>query len=124
MTLDRIGAITLFVDDPARSKEFYGRVFDAALEYEDENSAVFGFSGVLVNVLKRTGADTLVEPAAVGRAPALLLTIWVDDADATCAELRDRGVELLNGPVDRAWGVRTAAFADPDGHVWEIAQRL
>jgi catechol 2,3-dioxygenase-like lactoylglutathione lyase family enzyme len=31
-------------------------------------------------------------------------------------------VELLNGPIDREWGVRTAAFADPDGHVWEVAQ--
>ena len=35
---------------------------------------------------------------------------------------RARGVELLNGPLDREWGVRTAAFADPDGHVWEVAQ--
>ncbi|HPM51986.1 MAG TPA: hypothetical protein PK282_07100, partial [Rhodoglobus sp.] len=30
-------------------------------------------------------------------------------------------VEQLNGPVDRPWGIRTAAFADPAGHVWEIA---
>ncbi|MDX6234448.1 MAG: hypothetical protein QOH68_3556, partial [Nocardioidaceae bacterium] len=52
------------------------------------------------------------------------LTIWVDDADATCADLTARGVHLLNGPMNRAWGVRTAAFADPDGHVWEVAQEL
>jgi lactoylglutathione lyase len=52
------------------------------------------------------------------------LTIWVDDADAVCAELAERGIELLNGPVDREWGVRTAAFSDPDGHVWEVAQEL
>jgi uncharacterized glyoxalase superfamily protein PhnB len=38
--------------------------------------------------------------------------------------LRGRGVEFLNGPQDRPWGQRTAAFADPDGHVWEIAQEL
>lgn len=35
-----------------------------------------------------------------------------------------RGVELLNGPMDREWGVRTACFADPAGNVWEIAQVL
>jgi uncharacterized glyoxalase superfamily protein PhnB len=23
--------------------------------------------------------------------------------------------------IDRPWGVRTAAFADPEGHVWEVA---
>jgi uncharacterized glyoxalase superfamily protein PhnB len=33
-------------------------------------------------------------------------------------------VELINGPIDRPWGMRTACFADPDGHVWEIAQQL
>jgi uncharacterized glyoxalase superfamily protein PhnB len=49
------------------------------------------------------------------------LTINVDDVDAVCAELARRGVTLLNGPVDRPWGVRTAAFRDPDGHAWEIA---
>jgi len=49
-------------------------------------------------------------------------TIEVDDVDATCAELIRRGVELLNGPIDRPWGVRTAAFQDPAGHIWEIAK--
>jgi len=48
----------------------------------------------------------------------------VDDADATCAQLQARGVELLNGPMDRAWGLRTATFTDPDGHIWEIASEL
>ena len=50
-----------------------------------------------------------------------LFTIDVDDVDAMCRELEGRGVRLLNGPVDRPWGVRTAAFMDPGGHIWEIA---
>jgi len=52
------------------------------------------------------------------------MTIWVDDVDAICGSLRDLGVELLNGPVDRAWGQRTASFADPDGHIWEVAAAI
>jgi catechol 2,3-dioxygenase-like lactoylglutathione lyase family enzyme len=43
------------------------------------------------------------------------ITLFVDD---------QRGVDLLNGPMNREWGVRTAAFTDPDGHIWEIAQEL
>jgi uncharacterized glyoxalase superfamily protein PhnB len=39
-----------------------------------------------------------------------------------CAQLKDRGVELLNGPMDRPWGIRTACFKDPAGHIWEIAK--
>jgi hypothetical protein len=33
-------------------------------------------------------------------------------------------VTLLNGPVNREWGMRTASFTDPDGHIREVAQRL
>jgi len=53
-----------------------------------------------------------------------LLTIEVDDANAVCEELAAHGVTLLNGPIDRPWGRRTAAFADPAGNTWEIAQEL
>jgi uncharacterized glyoxalase superfamily protein PhnB len=48
-------------------------------------------------------------------------TLGVDDVDAKSKELQERGVELLNGPVDRPWGIRTASFRDPGGHIWEIA---
>ena len=72
-------------------------------------------------------AHELIEPGTVADREAgsrFQLTIWVDDVDAACAELADRGVTLLNGPVDREWGVRTASFADPAGHLWEVAQQL
>jgi lactoylglutathione lyase len=41
-----------------------------------------------------------------------------------CSELTGRGAALLTGPADRAWGMRTATFADPGGHIWEIAQEI
>jgi lactoylglutathione lyase len=43
--------------------------------------------------------------------------MFVDDADALFADLAKRGVSIIYGPIDRAWGVRTAAFLDPDGYV-------
>ena len=127
MALNSVGAITLFVDDAKRSKEFYGRVFEAPVIYEDENAVAFKFENTIVNLLARSQAPELIEPATVagaGTGSTFQLTIWVDDTDALCEELAVRGVELVNGPLDRPWGVRTACFADPDGHVWEIAQEL
>ena len=53
-----------------------------------------------------------------------MLSIGVDDVDATHATLLERGVEILNGPMDRPWGLRSVSFADPDGHVWEFAAAL
>lgn len=120
-----IGAITLFVEDLEAAKRFYREVFGLAVTFEDEDSAVFDFGNAIVNLLKTTAAGELIEPAAVASKEAgsrLVFTIEVDDVDAMCAELSARGVKLLNGPMDRPWGVRTASFSDPGGHIWEIAK--
>jgi lactoylglutathione lyase len=122
-----LGAITLFVDDISRAKSFYQDVFQLSPMYEDENAAAFKFENTIINLLARPAAHELVTPNAVadpGGGASFQLTIWVGDTDSLVDHLKSRGVELLNGPIDRAWGLRTAAFADPDGHVWEIAQGL
>ena len=119
-----ISAITLFVEDVAMAKAFYLKVFAGPVVFEDADSAVFKIGGTLVNLLNVGEARELIAPAQVARREAgarAQLTITVDDVDATCAELVRRGVTLLNGPMDRPWGIRTASFADPGGHIWEIA---
>jgi len=120
-----INAVTLFVEDLAATKAFYAEVFGVPKIYEDDDSAVFNFGNTIVNLLKSTAAVELIEPAAIAPPDAgarMQFTIEVDDVDAMCAELARRGVELLNGPIDRPWGVRTACFRDPGGHIWEIAK--
>jgi len=119
-----ITAITLFVEDLTASKHFYGEVFGLPVHYEDEASAVFNFGNTVINLLKVEEAPTLIAPAPVATLEAgsrFQFTISVDDVDAVCAELARRGVTLLNGPMDRPWGIRTASFQDPGGHIWEIA---
>jgi catechol 2,3-dioxygenase-like lactoylglutathione lyase family enzyme len=120
-----IGAITLFVEDLEATKRFYLDVFGLPVMYEDDNSAVFKFENTLINLLKTTAAVALIEPAPVASREAgarAQFTLGVDDVDAICVELVSRGVELLNGPMDRPWGIRTASFRDPAGHIWEIAR--
>jgi lactoylglutathione lyase len=122
-----IEAITLFVEDLERSRRFYQDVFDLPVFFEDANSAVFKFGNTLINLLKIHAARDLIDPRVVASPEAgsrFQFTIPVDDVDAACAELKARGVELLNGPMNRAWGIRTASFTDPGGHIWEIAQPL
>src|SRR5256885_1618660 len=91
-----LGAITLFVEDIEPAKSFYTRVFQNPIIFEDDASAGFRSQ----------------------------LTIFVDDVDRVCQEITSRGATLINGPMNRPWGVRTACFADPDGHVWEVAQSV
>ena len=120
-----IFAITLFTENLEQAKEFYQNVFGLPIDFEDSNSAVFKFGSTLVNLLKITEAKGLIEPAKVANRESgarYVFTISVDDVDAMCAELVGRGVKLLNGPMDRPWGIRTASFMDPAGHIWEIAK--
>lgn len=120
-----ISAITLFVEDLDATKRFYREVFGLPVTYEDDDSAVFGFANTLINLLRAPAAHELIEPARVAAADTgsrLQLTLTVDDVDAMCEELATRGVTLLNGPMDRPWGIRTASFRDPGGHIWEIAE--
>jgi catechol 2,3-dioxygenase-like lactoylglutathione lyase family enzyme len=120
-----ISAITLFAEDLATTKAFYQEVFGLPVHYEDDASAVFDFGNTLINLLAATEAVDLIAPAAIappGAGARVQFTITVDDVDATCAALARRGVELLNGPIDRPWGIRTACFRDPAGHIWEIAK--
>ena len=120
-----IAAITLFVEDLEAAKSFYRRVFELPIVYEDGNSAVFKFGDTLVNLLMTSEAPGLVEPAPVASPEAgvrFQFTLGVDDVDAMCEGLVRRGVELLNGPMDRPWGIRTASFRDPGGHIFEIAR--
>ena len=120
-----IDHLVIRVKDFERSKKFYQEVFGLPIHFEDPDSAVFNFGNTLINLLKVTEAPDLIGPAKVAHPDAgsrFQFTIDVDDVDAMCAELAKRGVELLNGPIDRPWGIRTASFRDPAGHIWEIAK--
>ena len=125
--LKSLDAVTLFVEDTQRSKAFYAKAFGLPVLFEDQNSVVFRFDHVVINLLNVAAAVDLIKPAEVGGSKTgarVQFTIEVSDVDSLCSELGQRGVELLNGPMNRPWGVRTASFMDPDGHIWEIAQGL
>jgi catechol 2,3-dioxygenase-like lactoylglutathione lyase family enzyme len=120
-----IAAITLFVEELDAAKQFYRTAFGLPVIFENKDSAVFKIGGTLINLLRIGSANELIEPAKLAGRDAgsrHVFTIEVEDVDALCAELVARGVKLLNGPMDRPWGIRTASSQDPAGHIWEIAK--
>jgi catechol 2,3-dioxygenase-like lactoylglutathione lyase family enzyme len=120
-----IGAMTLFVPDLDGATEFYQDAFGLQGRRLDADTAMFQFKTIYV-FLHRAAAAQVPVPEVLEEAQkgAGQFAIIVDDVDAVCAELTARGVELTSGPADRPWGMRTVTFADPAGHVWEIAQSL
>lgn len=122
---NNIFAITMFEEDLSAAKKFYEDVFGLEVVFEDGNSCVFKIGETMINLLKTSAAPALVDPAKVSSRESgsrLVFTIQVEDVDALCEQLTEFGVALLNGPIDRPWGIRTASFMDPGGHIWEIAK--
>jgi len=122
-TEKRIGNIVLFAEDWRRAKAFYqsGLGVPVACEYDD--GASFHFGDMTVSVLDFPGARELIEPAEVGGTAAGLrftFCMFVDDLDAACAELAERGVKPRTDPWEFGTGHLIASFADPAGHIWEL----
>ena len=119
-------AITIYADDLPASRKFYGEMLQMQEIFSNHDSVVYQMGSACLNVLMKENAPELVEPLPIAPSSAgsrSLLTVTVDDVDAAYAALVARGVVFLNGPLDRPWGMRTAAFADPSGHCWELAQK-
>jgi catechol 2,3-dioxygenase-like lactoylglutathione lyase family enzyme len=123
----QLGAVILFVDDLPRSRAFYLDVLGLAVQFEDDDSVGFAVDGVafIVQQVERAREQLHGEPTATPRAGATaFLTAFTDDVERLHADLSARGVAFFQPPTDQPWGMRTAYFKDPDGHVWELAQAL
>ena len=49
--------------------------------------------------------------------PGTWLSIFLDDVDSYCGQIRRRGAKVIYGPKDEPWGVREIHVRDPNGHV-------
>ncbi len=52
------------------------------------------------------------------------LYIYVDDVEALHDELRERGADILNGPVDTTYGLREIRVRDPHGYILAFGKML
>ena len=120
-----IGAMTLYVPDLDAARKFYADVFGLDAQPLEEDTAMLRFEGIFVFLCQSAAAAQPLPEVLDGAAKGVgQFAVIVDDVDAVCAEIAGRGVQPLAGPADRDWGMRTATFADPAGHIWEIAQEI
>ena len=125
MKIDHFKAITLFTDDLAEAKRFYTEFLGRDPIHEDSESIVFRAGTVMVNLLHVEAVPELLEPAQMAASGIrAVYSIEVASVDEEVARCRNIGLDLLNGPMDRPWGIRTASVQDPSGHVWEMSQAL
>jgi len=96
--------------DLARSLRFYAETLDLPVYRE------FG-SGVHHGVVFFLGGGFLEVSGSAGPQANDKLQLWlqVRDVDEVHHELRAAGVEIVEPPIDKPWGLREMRAADPDG---------
>jgi uncharacterized protein len=133
----RINVITLAVDDLERALAFYrdglglespgvvGTEFPGDGESPAGAVAMFELhGGLLLAVWPRT---ELAKDARVPLEGPKTCEFSIghivgskDEVDAVIALAKAAGATVTDEPHERAWGIYSGYFRDPDGHLWEI----
>lgn len=109
--LGRLGSVVLFVEDVAKSVEFYRDRLGLPLKARGEDWVEFETQGTTLTFHRR------VEAAYPFR-PELVFT--VEDADKAYETLQAAGIRFRRAPIDQSGGARSAFCVDPDGNVLKI----
>jgi catechol 2,3-dioxygenase-like lactoylglutathione lyase family enzyme len=128
-----VGVVGLYVRDQDEALEFYvgklgfrvhtdvrnGDYRWLTVQHPDQPGFQLGLFVPGPPVHDAATAQTLHEIVAKGAMPPLVLA--VDDCRAAYTQLRKRGVEFTQEPVDR-YGNVDAGFRDPSGNGWKMIQ--
>jgi predicted lactoylglutathione lyase len=122
----RINFVTLGVTDVMRATGFYERLGLKKSTAGDENVSFFDVNGV---VLALFAADALADDANMEGAPLPkfrgMSLAWNASSEAEADEIFAHALACGATPVKALekifWGGYSGYFADPDGHLWEVA---
>ncbi len=124
MTPQRVTLITLGVEDLERSKAFYAALGWAPTRWQDD-VVFYQMHGAVLGLFGRAAlADDQGRPGAALGTGAMTLAqnmATVAEVDAAYALALSAGATALKAPKEVFWGGYSGYYADPDGHVWEVA---
>jgi lactoylglutathione lyase len=119
----RVDYVIQYVESLRRSVTFYRDVIGLKVRIEGDGYVEFETANTKFSLFERSKLLELIGREG-GDAPCGEIGFLIEDVDEEAERLRDLGVEILSGPIDRPWQERTLHIADPDGNVIEFAQKL
>ena len=121
----RLTLITLGVADVAAARKFYEALGFKAARASQESVAFLPAGGVVLALYGRgpLAEDATVPDSAPGFSGIALAhnARSEADVDAALAEAVAAGAKLIKPAAKTFWGGYSGYFADPDGHLWEVA---
>jgi uncharacterized protein len=120
----RVSLVTLGVRDLSRARAFYEALGWSTNAAPDDDVVFFQAGGMVVALWGREelAADSGVEDAGGWGGVTLAHNVRSPaEVDTVMAEARAAGATITREAGETFWGGYSGAFADPDGHPWEIA---
>ena len=120
----RLSFITLGVSDLDRSKRFYNQVLGWTPFQDNGGIVMYKLNGMVLSLFPQHELleDAQVKEQGKGSRFALAQCLRsVEEVDAFFADLHRKHVTITKQPQQVFWGGYSGYFADPDGHLWEIA---
>ncbi len=120
-----LSLVTLGVADVAASRAFYEGLGFKASPFDSTEVAFFDMNGTILALFGRAALaeDASVAEAGAGfRGVSCAFNLASEAAvDAAFAFVEAKGGRIVKPPHKVFWGGYSGYFADPDGHLWEIA---
>lgn len=120
----RISLITLGVDDLPRARRFYEHGLGWVPRQAPEGVVFYQLPGIALALFSREALAEDARRQIDGRFSGITIAInqrTEADVDAVLNQAAAAGATVLK-PAERVfWGGYSGYFADPDGHVWEVA---
>jgi uncharacterized protein len=122
----RLTLVTLCVGDVARSIAFYEALGFHRKARNAQGVAFFDAGGVVLSLwtadeLAKDAGIAVDEPADFRGMTLAWNCASPEEVDAALARAAAAGAKTVRAPQTVFWGGYTAYFADPDGHIWEVA---
>ncbi len=128
-----LSACFVQVDDPEKALAFYRDALglEVRLDVPREqfrwitvgSPAQSDVSIVLTNYVDGSPDDVDAVARLLAKGAMNGVHFHADDLDATFAQAREWGAEIVSEPADQPWGVRDCALRDPSGNLVRIDQQ-
>lgn len=115
-------AVCLLVSDFEKSLVFYRDTLGLSLNSTDSKYADFKLGDTLLAIFEKNEATVMFDGKHMGAPGGAVYAYTVEDVDLASSAMKEKGIEIFEGPKKVPWGQMVAYFKDPDGHIWEITK--
>lgn len=117
---NKLYALCLLVEDLNKSLAFYRDTLGLVVNSTDDGYIDFKLGDTLYALFQKDKATAMFDSSHMTTGGGCVIAFPVEDVAKTCEVLKQKGVEIFEGPKTMPWGQTVAYFKDPDNNILEI----